>query len=157
MIAYVRHVSTGVELTFAGTWDEIRQAVELTKVVVPAAFRSYVKANRTWFVSSQYSVGLLEMFEHEGWEVTDQDVQDRKQEQANRQWASQGQQGQGRGNQVPQRVPPLTEHFEALFRAARPELREPLGKALMMVVHPDRAGGDGQLMTALNVAWERVK
>ena len=157
MIAYVRHVSTGVELTFAGTWDEIRQAVELTKVVVPAAFRSYVKANRTWFVSSQYSVGLLEMFEHEGWEVTDQDVQDRKQEQANRQWASQGQQGQGRGNQVPQRVPPLTGHFEALFRAARPELREPLRKALMMVVHPDRAGGDGQLMTALNVAWERVK
>ena len=155
MIAYVRHVSTGVELTFAGAWDEIRQAVELTKVIVPPAFRSYVKADRTWFVSSQYSRGLLEMFEQEGWEVKDQDAQERKQEEANRQWANQQQRQQG--SQVPQRVPPLTEHFEALFRAARPELREPLRKALMMVIHPDRAGGDGQLMTALNVAWERVK
>lgn len=144
-------------MTFAGAWDEIREAVELVKVIVPPAFRSYVKADRTWFVSSQYSRGLLEMFEQEGWEVVDQDAQERKQEEANRQWANRGQQQRQPGNQVPQRVPPLTEHFEALFRAARPELREPLRKALMMVVHPDRAGGDGQLMTALNVAWERVK
>ena len=148
MIAYVRHVPIGVELTFAGTWDEIRQAVELTKVIVPAAFRSYVKADRTWLVSSRYALGLLEMFEQEGWEVK------ADQQQATGQ-AGQGTQGQG--SQAPQRVPPLTEHFEALFRAAKPELREPLRKALMMVVHPDRVGGDGQLMTALNVAWERVK
>lgn len=139
MRAYFERVSNGVQIKFAGDWDDIEIAVAVIKDYVPSDERMYRKETRTWQVDTYWANILTGVFTGRGWTTV---------------WD---------GETPPSQRPPtqtkpisMTDHFVAILSALPADKRTKARQQLAAAMHPD-AGGTNELMTALNVAWEKVK